>query len=40
MDSVEEEMETLTELYNYDLGKNHHLRVSLSKSTIQVSMGL
>ncbi|KAM4810443.1 polypyrimidine tract-binding protein 1 isoform 2-T2 [Rhinophrynus dorsalis] len=34
MGSVEEAMESLIELHNHDLGENHHLRVSFSKSTI------
>uniref|UniRef100_A0A8C5I7K8 Polypyrimidine tract-binding protein 1-like n=1 Tax=Gouania willdenowi TaxID=441366 RepID=A0A8C5I7K8_GOUWI len=34
MGSVEEAIETLIELHNHDLGENHHLRVSFSKSTI------
>ncbi|OXB82664.1 UNVERIFIED_CONTAM: hypothetical protein H355_003959 [Colinus virginianus] len=32
--SVEEAVHALIELHNYDLGENHHLRVSFSKSTI------
>ncbi|XP_062869979.1 polypyrimidine tract-binding protein 3 [Trichomycterus rosablanca] len=32
--SVEEAIQALIELHNYDLGENHHLRVSFSKSTI------
>ncbi|KAK4815611.1 hypothetical protein QYF61_004826 [Mycteria americana] len=32
--SVEEAVQALIELHNHDLGENHHLRVSFSKSTI------
>ncbi|XP_058027065.1 polypyrimidine tract-binding protein 3 isoform X1 [Ahaetulla prasina] len=32
--TVEEAIQALTELHNHDLGENHHLRVSFSKSTI------
>ncbi|KAM6227030.1 polypyrimidine tract-binding protein 3 isoform 1-T4 [Spheniscus humboldti] len=32
--SVEEALHALIELHNHDLGENHHLRVSFSKSTI------
>ncbi|NXY45443.1 PTBP3 protein, partial [Ceuthmochares aereus] len=32
--SVEEAVHALIELHNYDLGENHHLRISFSKSTI------
>ncbi|NXK53481.1 PTBP3 protein, partial [Chauna torquata] len=32
--SVEEAVHALIELHNHDLGENHHLRVSFSKSTI------
>ncbi|TUR72492.1 Polypyrimidine tract-binding protein 1 [Bagarius yarrelli] len=32
--SVEEAIESLIEFHNHDLGENHHLRVSFSKSTI------
>ncbi|NXE82856.1 PTBP3 protein, partial [Cochlearius cochlearius] len=32
--SVEEAVHALIELHDYDLGENHHLRVSFSKSTI------
>ncbi|KAB5543858.1 hypothetical protein PHYPO_G00084470 [Pangasianodon hypophthalmus] len=32
--SVEEAIQALIDLHNYDLGENHHLRVSFSKSTI------
>ncbi|XP_035746711.1 polypyrimidine tract-binding protein 3 isoform X2 [Egretta garzetta] len=32
--SVEEAVHALIELHNYDLGENHHLRVSFSKSII------
>uniref|UniRef100_A0A8C0L9Z7 Polypyrimidine tract binding protein 3 n=1 Tax=Canis lupus dingo TaxID=286419 RepID=A0A8C0L9Z7_CANLU len=32
--SVEEAIQALIELHNHDLGENHHLRVSFSKSTI------
>ncbi|XP_054652757.1 polypyrimidine tract-binding protein 1-like isoform X3 [Dunckerocampus dactyliophorus] len=34
MASVEEAIECLIEFHNHDLGENHHLRVSFSKSTI------
>uniref|UniRef100_A0AAY4BAU5 RRM domain-containing protein n=1 Tax=Denticeps clupeoides TaxID=299321 RepID=A0AAY4BAU5_9TELE len=34
MGSVEEAIEALIEFHNHDLGENHHLRVSFSKSTI------
>uniref|UniRef100_A0A8C7S679 Polypyrimidine tract-binding protein 1 n=1 Tax=Oncorhynchus mykiss TaxID=8022 RepID=A0A8C7S679_ONCMY len=34
MSSVEEAIESLIEFHNHDLGENHHLRVSFSKSTI------
>nr|XP_033811944.1 polypyrimidine tract-binding protein 1 isoform X1 [Geotrypetes seraphini] len=34
MGSVEEAIQVLIELHNHDLGENHHLRVSFSKSTI------
>ncbi|XP_034051188.1 polypyrimidine tract-binding protein 1a isoform X2 [Thalassophryne amazonica] len=34
MASVEEAIESLIEFHNHDLGENHHLRVSFSKSTI------
>ncbi|KAL1783448.1 polypyrimidine tract-binding protein 1 isoform X2 [Sigmodon hispidus] len=34
MGSVEEAVQALIELHNHDLGENHHLRVSFSKSTI------
>ncbi|XP_068608549.1 polypyrimidine tract-binding protein 1a isoform X1 [Brachionichthys hirsutus] len=34
MGSVEEAIECLIEFHNHDLGENHHLRVSFSKSTI------
>ncbi|KAL4688500.1 hypothetical protein H8959_004752, partial [Pygathrix nigripes] len=34
MGSVEEAVQALTDLHNHDLGENHHLRVSFSKSTI------
>ncbi|NXD85917.1 PTBP1 protein, partial [Halcyon senegalensis] len=34
MGSVEEAIQSLIELHNHDLGENHHLRVSFSKSTI------
>ncbi|XP_063066815.1 polypyrimidine tract-binding protein 3 isoform X3 [Engraulis encrasicolus] len=32
--SVEEAIQALIQLHNHDLGENHHLRVSFSKSTI------
>uniref|UniRef100_A0A673I1X9 Polypyrimidine tract-binding protein 1 n=1 Tax=Sinocyclocheilus rhinocerous TaxID=307959 RepID=A0A673I1X9_9TELE len=32
--SVEEAIQALIDLHNHDLGENHHLRVSFSKSTI------
>uniref|UniRef100_A0A8C6WUH2 RRM domain-containing protein n=1 Tax=Neogobius melanostomus TaxID=47308 RepID=A0A8C6WUH2_9GOBI len=32
--SVEEAIESLIQLHNHDLGENHHLRVSFSKSSI------
>lgn len=32
--SVEEAIESLIKFHNHDLGENHHLRVSFSKSTI------
>ncbi|KFR14929.1 Polypyrimidine tract-binding protein 1, partial [Opisthocomus hoazin] len=34
MGSVEEAIQSIIELHNHDLGENHHLRVSFSKSTI------
>ncbi|KFV61662.1 Polypyrimidine tract-binding protein 1, partial [Dryobates pubescens] len=34
MGSVEEAIQSLIDLHNRDLGENHHLRVSFSKSTI------
>ncbi|KAL2085580.1 hypothetical protein ACEWY4_018900 [Coilia grayii] len=34
MTSVEEAIQCLIDLHNYNMGKNHHLRVSFSKSTI------
>ncbi|XP_069623949.1 polypyrimidine tract-binding protein 1 [Ranitomeya imitator] len=34
MGSVEEAIESVIELHNHDMGENHHLRVSFSKSTI------
>lgn len=34
MASVEEAIQSLIDLHNHDLGENHHLRVSFSKSTI------
>uniref|UniRef100_A0A8C8I1E5 RRM domain-containing protein n=1 Tax=Oncorhynchus tshawytscha TaxID=74940 RepID=A0A8C8I1E5_ONCTS len=34
IDSVEEAIESLIKFHNHDLGENHHLRVSFSKSTI------
>uniref|UniRef100_A0A2I3RG80 Polypyrimidine tract-binding protein 1 n=5 Tax=Hominidae TaxID=9604 RepID=A0A2I3RG80_PANTR len=34
MGSVEEAVQALIDLHNHDLGENHHLRVSFSKSTI------
>lgn len=34
MGSVEEALEALIEFHNHDLGENHHLRVSFSKSSI------
>ncbi|XP_036090148.1 polypyrimidine tract-binding protein 1 isoform X1 [Rousettus aegyptiacus] len=34
MGSVEEAIQALIDLHNHDLGENHHLRVSFSKSTI------
>ncbi|KAG8126821.1 hypothetical protein E2320_022081 [Naja naja] len=34
MGSVEEAIQSLIDLHNHDLGENHHLRVSFSKSTI------
>ncbi|NWX51698.1 PTBP1 protein, partial [Steatornis caripensis] len=34
MGSVEEAVQSLIDLHNHDLGENHHLRVSFSKSTI------
>ncbi|XP_067872792.1 polypyrimidine tract-binding protein 1-like isoform X7 [Heterodontus francisci] len=34
MSSVEEAIQALIDLHNHDLGENHHLRVSFSKSTI------
>ncbi|KAI5099293.1 polypyrimidine tract binding protein 1a isoform X1, partial [Silurus meridionalis] len=34
LSSVEEAIESLIEFHNHDLGENHHLRVSFSKSTI------
>lgn len=38
MGSVEEAIESLIEFHNHDLGENHHLRVSFSKSTIWVPL--
>ncbi|XP_034038469.1 polypyrimidine tract-binding protein 2-like isoform X2 [Thalassophryne amazonica] len=34
MSSVEEAIQALIDLHNYDMGANHHLKVSFSKSTI------
>ncbi|XP_055729599.1 polypyrimidine tract-binding protein 3 isoform X4 [Salvelinus fontinalis] len=34
LSSVEEAIQALIDLHNHDLGENHHLRVSFSKSTI------
>ncbi|XP_021260204.1 polypyrimidine tract-binding protein 2 isoform X3 [Numida meleagris] len=34
MSTVEEAIQALIDLHNYNLGENHHLRVSFSKSTI------
>lgn len=34
MSSVEEAIQGLMDLHNYDMGGNHHLKVSFSKSTI------
>lgn len=34
MGSVEEAIDCLIKFHNHDLGENHHLRVSFSKSTI------
>uniref|UniRef100_A0A4W6E9F7 Polypyrimidine tract binding protein 2b n=1 Tax=Lates calcarifer TaxID=8187 RepID=A0A4W6E9F7_LATCA len=34
MSSVEEAIQALMDLHNYDMGGNHHLKVSFSKSTI------
>lgn len=34
MTSVEEAIQGLMDLHNYDMGGNHHLKVSFSKSTI------
>lgn len=34
MSSVEDAIQALIDLHNHDLGENHHLRVSFSKSTI------
>ncbi len=34
MGSVEEAIESLIQFHNHDLGENHHLRVSFSKSII------
>lgn len=34
MATVEEAIQALIDLHNYNLGENHHLRVSFSKSTI------
>ncbi|XP_013874632.1 polypyrimidine tract-binding protein 1 isoform X2 [Austrofundulus limnaeus] len=34
MSSVEEAIESLIQFHNHDLGENHHLRVSFSKSSI------
>lgn len=36
MGSVEEAIESLIEFHNHDLGENHHLRVSFSKSSIWI----
>lgn len=40
MSSVEEAIESLIQFHNHDLGENHHLRVSFSKSTIWKKCGL
>lgn len=37
MGSVEEAIECLVQFHNHDLGENHHLRVSFSKSSIWAS---
>ena len=34
MSAVEEAIQGLMDLHNYDMGANHHLKVSFSKSTI------
>ncbi|XP_012988589.1 polypyrimidine tract-binding protein 2b isoform X5 [Esox lucius] len=34
MSTVEEAIQALMDLHNYDMGRNHHLKVSFSKSTI------
>ncbi|XP_024247615.1 polypyrimidine tract-binding protein 2 isoform X4 [Oncorhynchus tshawytscha] len=34
MSTVEEAIQALMDLHNYDMGSNHHLKVSFSKSTI------
>ncbi|CAK7313142.1 Polypyrimidine tract-binding protein 1 [Vulpes lagopus] len=39
MGSVEEAIQALIDLHNHDLGENHHLRVSFSKSTIKGRRG-
>lgn len=38
MSSVEEAIQALMDLHNYDMGGNHHLKVSFSKSTIWSAM--
>lgn len=39
MSTVEEAIQTLIDLHNYDMGRGHRLRVSFSKSTIWGSPG-
>lgn len=34
MSTIEEAIQCLIDLHNYNMGDNHHLRVSFSKSTI------
>lgn len=39
MATVEEAIQALIDLHNYDMGRGHRLRVSFSKSTIWRSSG-
>ncbi|KAL0156452.1 hypothetical protein M9458_047698, partial [Cirrhinus mrigala] len=34
MTTIEEAIQCLIDLHNYNMGNNHHLKVSFSKSTI------